>query len=207
MGKINMKAKKESIILIHAIIIMSLGYITGCSKSHLQLAFESIDQNEYLSQDEKAFAKRCYLHVSEHYHFYNWEEHKEYPDVTTQILDSRMYAVWGLGPVRDFNDVDRAYIGNIDNFNKIWEEYTYLNMSELASYEIDFLKKVHENYGSNPSFEDYMNVGREWFWKMDFENFYVYELARDWIQYILNIDHVDDFSIILLHRLERRMLF
>ena len=180
--------------IIQILIIGSMNLFSGCSTTQ-QLALKHFENNDLLEPEEKTYAKRCLLFM---YNTYKLEDNSKF---TPQMLESKLYEKWGLGPRREFNAAETAYIVNIDNFMRAWDIYNNLDMDNLSPSEKEYLQTVHRKYGPTPSFEDYMSVGKEFFFHGDVE---FHKLPFEMVKSLFNIDRADDFSIILMSRLEKR---
>ena len=186
---------KSTIAVVMLILISGSAFLTGCSNNSKKLAFRHFEQNELLNSEEKAYAKRCLLYM---YQNYTLEGNVT---ITPEMLVSQDYEVWGLGAYRDFNPAEKAYINEIHNYAKMWKIYKTLNMDDLSLPEKEYLEEVHARYGPNPSFEEYISVGKERFLKEDKE---AYQMAIKMVNSLFDLDHIDDFSIILMRRLEHQ---
>ena len=186
---------KSTIAVVMLILISGSAFLTGCSNNSKKLAFRHFEQNKLLNSEEKAYAKRCLLYVYQNYRL------EGNVTISPEMLVSQDYEVWGLGAYRDFNPAEKAYINEIHNFEKAWEIYKTLDMNDLFPLEKEYIEDVHTRYGPTPSFEEYISVGKEQFLKEDAE---LYQMAIEMVKSLFNVDHIDDFSIILMGRLERQ---
>ena len=186
---------KTIIAVLMPILISGSVFLTGCSNNSQKLAFRHFEQNELLSPEEKAYAKRSLLFTYKYYHL------EGEVTVTPGTLDSQDYKIWGLGAYREFNPAEKAYISGIPNQVRMWEIYKTLDMDDLFPSEKEYLKVVHMKYGPTPSHEDYMFAGKDSFFKEDEE---VYDFAFEMVKFLFDFEQIDDFSIILISRLLRQ---
>ena len=186
------------------IVLGSMLFCSGCNhpsrmtETNLdskKIAYKYFDKNTLLTAAEKSYAKKFLLYIYEKYPL------EDTYTVTSKDLNSETYRKWGLGPYRDFNQAEKAYISEIQNIDKAWMIYTEIDMNNLDQSEIEYLAAIHKKHGKNLSVEELTSVDKGGYFST---NVKLYCFIFDFVGFVFDRPKIDDFMLILVLRLQRQ---
>ena len=106
--------------------------------------YDAINDNELLTDEEKACAKRIFDLI-----YYHQEKDSDIA-IDRNIFDSDLYKKWGLGPKREFSIEEQIYIMGLLDMAAMWEEYNSINPDDLDESQKQYLEEMREKYGPGP---------------------------------------------------------
>lgn len=121
------------------------GPTSGYEKASAKWQFYSyVDNNGLLTDEEKAYARRVFDHI------YSQVYEEQNVRFDGSILNSPLYQKWGLGYGRDFSLEEKVYLLQIEQTDRIWQEYSKVDLNRLEQADTDFVKEMHDKYGAGP---------------------------------------------------------
>ncbi|MCH8888666.1 MAG: hypothetical protein IIC13_18970, partial [SAR324 cluster bacterium] len=106
--------------------------------------YRAIEGNELLSDQEKAFAVRMYDYI------HAAEDEQEEMELSADVFEGELYAMWGLGAPREFCPGEKIYLAGLKEMPRMWVGYNSIDTDNLDEADKAFLKEMHDKYGAGP---------------------------------------------------------